>query len=90
MTIFTTYKKQLDFNFKRSEDMESLGKEAQKQTEINDSMRLASIEALSSIFDFINNNEDIKAPAILVKITDEIVKRGAYNLNIRIDTKEIL
>ena len=54
----TTYKKQLDFNFKFSEDMESLGKEAQKQ--------------------------------ILVKITDEIVKRGAYNLNIRIDTKEIL
>ena len=76
----------LEYDFKFSDNMESLGKQSQIDTSINDRIREGSIDALCKIFDFINNsNSDINPKEIMVFITDEITKRGGQKLRVKIE-----
>ena len=86
MTFTKPNKYILEYDFKFSDDMQSLGKESQIGTSINDRSREGSIDALCKIFDFINNsNSDINPKEIMVFITDEITKRGGQKLRIKIE-----
>ena len=47
--------------------------------------RRGGLDALSIIFDFINNSKsDVKPNAILTFITDDMTKRGAIKLRINV------
>jgi len=86
MTFTKPNKYILEYDFKFSDNMESLGKQSQIDTSINDRIREGSIDALCKIFDFINNsNSDINPKEIMVFITDEITKRGGQKLRIKIE-----
>ena len=86
MTFTKPNKYILEYDFKFSDDMQSLGKQSQIDTSINDIIREVSIDALCKIFDFINNsNSDINPKEIMVFITDEITKRGGQKLRIKIE-----
>ena len=86
MTFTKPNKYILEYDFKFSDDMQSLGKQSQIDTSINDRIREGSIDALCKIIDFINNsNSDISPKEIMVFITDEITKRGGQKLRIKIE-----
>jgi len=45
---------------------------------------VGSLDALSNVFDFINNKTLVNHKEVLTFITDEMTKRGAFNLKINI------
>jgi hypothetical protein len=45
---------------------------------------VGSLDALCNVFDFINNKTLVNQKEVLTFITDEMTKRGAFNLKINI------
>ena len=46
--------------------------------------KIGSLDSLSLVFDYINNKALVNPREVLVFITDEMTKRGAFNLKINI------